>query len=105
MKGPDNAATLYLKSKTEESIKKELTPIITSAMETAKVAEYWTPIKETYNKAASVTSTLKTIDMEGYVAQKTVDGIFVLMGQEEEKIRTDPEARVTETLQKLFGEE
>jgi hypothetical protein len=105
LKGPENAATLYLKSKAEESIKKELTPIITSTMETAKVAEYWNPVKETYNKAANVTSSLKTIDLEGYVAQKTVDGIFVLMGQEEEKIRTDPEAWVTETLQKMFGEE
>jgi hypothetical protein len=39
------------------------------------------------------------------VAQKTVDGIFFLMGQEEEEIRNNPEARVTDTLKKMFGEE
>jgi hypothetical protein len=41
-------------------------------------------------------------DIEDYVTNKTIDGLFVLIEKEEENIRNNPEARVSELLQKVF---
>jgi hypothetical protein len=43
------------------------------------------------------------VDLDAYVTQKAVDGLFVRLAQEEAKIRNDPAARVTELLKKVFG--
>jgi hypothetical protein len=42
-------------------------------------------------------------DLEEYVTQKTMDGLFLMLAQEESKIRKDPAARVTDLLQRVFG--
>jgi len=43
------------------------------------------------------------VDLEGYVTQEALDGLFFMVGEEEKKIRTDPAARVTELLREVFG--
>ena len=42
-------------------------------------------------------------DLKGYATQKAIDGLFVLVAQEEQKIRENPAARVTDLLKKVFG--
>jgi len=42
-------------------------------------------------------------DLGSYITQKTLDGMFLLISQEEEKIRNDPAARVTDLLKKVFA--
>jgi len=44
-----------------------------------------------------------TFDVNQYVTEKSTDGIFFVVGQEEKKIRTNPAARVTDLLQEVFG--
>ena len=44
----------------------------------------------------------QTLDLNHYVANKAMDGLFVMIAEEEKKIRTDPAARVTDLLQKVF---
>ena len=45
----------------------------------------------------------ETFDIDQYVVTKALDGLFIVVGQEERKIRTDPAARVTELLKEVFG--
>jgi hypothetical protein len=42
-------------------------------------------------------------NLDQYVTTKAIDGLFILMASEENKIRTDPVARVTDILKKVFG--
>ena len=42
-------------------------------------------------------------DLRSYVTDKSLDGLFTILGEEERKIRTDPAARVTPLLQQVFG--
>ena len=48
-------------------------------------------------------STTESIDLDRYVTTKALDGLFHMLGQEEEKIRTNPKARTTEILKKVFA--
>jgi len=43
------------------------------------------------------------LDLDTYVTTKSVDGLFLMLGEEEKKIRTNPAARGTELLRKVFG--
>lgn len=43
------------------------------------------------------------LDLDKYVTSKSVDGLFHMLGEEEKKIRTDPAARATDLLKKVFG--
>jgi hypothetical protein len=45
----------------------------------------------------------KDYDLDHYVTEKALDGLFYMLGEEEKKIRTDPAARVTDLLRKVFG--
>ena len=42
-------------------------------------------------------------DVDQYVVDKAMDGLFYVLGQEEQKIRKDPAARVTDLLKEVFG--
>jgi hypothetical protein len=46
----------------------------------------------------------ESLDVDNYVTNKALDGLFYMVAREEKKIRTDPGARVTELLEKVFGE-
>ena len=43
-----------------------------------------------------------TFDLDDYVTNRALDGLFYMVGEEEKKIRTDPAARVTDLLKKIF---
>jgi hypothetical protein len=48
-------------------------------------------------------SSLPSFDIEQYVVAKALDGLFLVLGEEERKIRKDPAARVTDLLKQVFG--
>jgi hypothetical protein len=45
----------------------------------------------------------QSLDLDHYVTNKSLDGLFYMVGEEEKKIRTDPAARVTDLLKTVFG--
>jgi hypothetical protein len=104
LRGHDNAATEYLRSKTSAALTAEFTPVVKAAVETVEVTKYWNPIASAYNKTTWLTGE-KAVnpDLDKYITQKTLDGLFYLIAQEEMKIRKDPVARVTDILKKVFG--
>ncbi|MFO7811153.1 MAG: DUF4197 domain-containing protein [Candidatus Delongbacteria bacterium] len=104
LKGADNAATEYLKRKTSAALTTEFTPVVKNAVETVEVTKYWNPIATAYNKTTWLTGE-KTVnpDLDKYITQKTLEGMFKLIAIEEKKIREDPVARVNDILKRVFG--
>ena len=100
LNGEDNAATIYLKNNTDEFLYSEFKPIIISAMAKVDLAKKWNPLIKKYN-TIPFTKKLNP-DLEDYITTKTIDGLFVLIAEQEKEIRTNPEARVSDLLIKVF---
>jgi hypothetical protein len=101
LSGPDNAATEFFKSKTTPALTAKFTPVISNALNTCNATKHWTDITTTYNKIPLVTKV--ETDLVKYTTGKALDGLFLKLAGEEKKIRTNPAARVTDLLQKVFG--
>ena len=100
LQGGDFAATNYFKEKTTASLTAAFKPVIDQSLNKVDATKYWSDLFTTYNKFAT-----KKVpaDLSAYVTQKAIDGIFYEVGLEEQKIRQDPTARVTDLLKKVFG--
>jgi hypothetical protein len=101
LRGNDSAATTYLKNKTSVSLHDKFKPVIRTATQKVDVTKYWTPLITTYNKLPFVDKL--NPDLEEYITERALFGLFHLVGEEETKIRRDPSARVTDLLKKVFG--
>jgi len=101
LKGNDNAATQYLKKQTSSDLHTEFKPIIKTAIAKVEVTKYWNPLVKRYN-ALPLTKKVNP-NLEEYITAKTIEGLFVLIAQEEKNIRKNPKARVSELLQKVFN--
>ena len=101
LKGKDDEATQYLKKNTTSKLQIEFKPVIVSSLKKMQVLNYWKPLATKYNKMPFVKKVNPNLD--DYVTQKSIDGLFKLVAQEELKIRKDPAARVSDILKKVFG--
>ncbi len=100
LRGSDFAATEYLKEKTVASLTEAFRPVIEASVAKVDATKYWNTLFTTYNKfSAEKVNT----DLSAYVTEKALAGIFYQVGLEEQKIRKDPAARVTDVLKKVFG--
>ncbi len=100
LRGDDTAATEFLKSKTRDQIFIAFKPVVSQAMNDVGVTRAF---KQMMDKAARIPFLKKeTVDLDEYVTSKALDGLFVVVGQEERKIRKDPVARVTDLLKQVF---
>jgi len=100
LQGGDFAATNYFKGKTTSSLTDAFKPVIAKSLDKVEATKYWSDMFTAYNKFS--TKKVPT-DLTAYVTQKAIDGIFYEVGLEEQKIRKDPAARVTDILQQVFG--
>ncbi|NND93557.1 MAG: DUF4197 domain-containing protein [Flavobacteriales bacterium] len=104
LKGEQNAATNYLREKTYDKLYTTFEPKVKTAVDKVKVGENWTPLANAYNTATLLTGGERVDpDLNNYVTTKAIDGLFLLLSDEEEKIRENPAARVTDLLKKVFG--
>lgn len=100
LKGGDFAATNYLKSKTTTALTSAFKPVIESSLTKVNATKYWSDVFTNYNRFA--TNKINP-DLSAFVTGKAIDGIFYQVSLEEQKIRKDPVARVTDLLKKVFG--
>lgn len=100
LQGGDFAATNYFKDKTTAQLTAAFSPVIAKSLNKVDATKYWNDVFTAYNKFAA--KKVPT-DISAYVTQKAIDGIFYEVGLEEQKIRKDPAARVTELLKTVFG--
>jgi hypothetical protein len=104
LNGGDGAATKYLKDQTTSKLVTAFTPKVKEATSKVKLTEYWNPIITKYNNAMTLTGGQKiNPDLDAFVTQKAIEGLFYMVEKEENKIRKDPVARVTDILVKVFG--
>ena len=102
VKGEETAATGYFEEKTSDSLTSLFRPVITDSMSGVGAVRSYRRMMKAYNSIPLVKDV--DVDIEGYVTDKALDGLFFMVGEEEKKIRKDPAARVTELLKKVFGE-
>lgn len=100
LKGGDFAATDYLKKHTTSQLTAAFKPVVEKSLVKTDATKYWTDVFTVYNRFS--TNPVNT-DLTAYVTEKALAGIFHEIGLEEQKIRKDPVARVTEILRKVFG--
>jgi len=101
LNGPQDAATQYFKRTTSDTLTVRFKPIVAGV--TAKVG-----LAQQYNGLMSSAGPLASMagappDLNSYVTQKALDGLFLRIGDEEKAIRTDPAARTSDLLKKVFG--
>ncbi len=98
--GSDTAATEYLKEKTSGKIAEAFRPIISNSMNEVGVTRSYQTLVDKFNTIPFMKA--DSMDLEPYVTEKAMDGVFHMVGEEEKKIRTNPQARVTDILQEVF---
>lgn len=104
LNGGNGAATKFLKDNTTSKLVTAFSPKVQAAISTVKLTEYWNPIITKYNSAAKLTGGEQmNPDLNKYVTEKAIAGLFHMVEIEENKIRKDPMARVSDILQKVFG--
>jgi len=101
VKGNETAATSYFQEKTTNSLYGLFKPIITDSMAQVGVVHSYKRMMDKYNSIPFVKKI--DVDIEGYVTDEALNGLFFMVGEEEKKIRKDPAARVTELLKEVFG--
>lgn len=98
--GPDNAATEYFKRSTSDTLMAKFKPIVAGITAQSGLAQQY---KSVLASAGPLASSLGAPDLDGYVAQKALDGLFLRVADEEKSIRENPAARTTDLLKKVFG--
>ncbi len=104
LNGGKGAATKFLKDNTTNELIAAFAPKVKTAIEKVKLTDYWNPIVTKYNTAAPLLGTNKVNpDLNEYVTQLAIDGLFKMVEKEENKIRDNASARVSDLLQRVFG--
>jgi len=101
LRGENNAATKYLEQHTRAQLIEKFKPVIKVSLDKVGATKHWNTVFTTYNKLPFVKPV--NPDLEDYVTQKAIDGLFVQIAKEEYEIRKNPVARVTDLLRKVFG--
>lgn len=101
LKGNDDAATQYLKKSTNNQLTEKFKPIIKTSLDKVGATKHWEKVFSTYNKIPFVDKV--NPNLEEYVTEKAITGLFIQVAKEELQIRQDPLARTSDLLKKVFG--
>ena len=102
LSGKQDAATTFFKTNTSSELTTKFSPVITKAMGTNNVSNYWNQLTTAYNKLP-LSKKVET-NLTSYVTQKAIDGLFVKVADQELKIRGNiGGTRSTDLLSKVFG--
>ncbi|WP_137804696.1 DUF4197 domain-containing protein [Pseudomonas sp. G(2018)] len=101
LSGGNDSATQYLNKTSREQIRAKFLPIVKQATDQVGLAKQ-------YNAFAGQAATMGVIDtknanIESYVTEQALDGLFEMIGKQEEAIRKDPAAAATSLAKKVFG--
>jgi Protein of unknown function (DUF4197) len=99
--GNNNAATQYLQNSTSNALYTKFNPVVKNSFSKVGADKIWSNIITKYNNIPLVKKV--NPDLNDYVTQKAMDGVFKMIAVEEQKIRTDLTARTTPLLQKVFA--
>jgi len=101
LRGNDDAATQYLSRTTRTVLVDKFRPVIKTSLEKVGATRYWATMFNAYNKIPLVKKV--DPDLEEFVTNKAIDGLFLQIAKEEKEIRNNPGARVSDLLKRVFG--
>lgn len=101
VRGGETSVTEYFAAKTRKPLGEKFLPIITRATEKVSLADKYNAVAERASKFGLVKP--EDADLQRYVTSKTLDGLYLMIGEEERKIRRDPVATGSAVLRKVFG--
>ncbi len=99
--GGDDAATQYFRKTTSAPMAEKFLPIVQKAMADVQLAQQYNKFAETGAKYGLVKK--EQANLEQYVTQKALDGVYLMMAEEEKAIRKDPMKQASSLLKKVFG--
>lgn len=104
LNGGDKAATDFFEKQTRSQLFEAFKPNVAKSMDQAGTARLYKEIMGRYEHIP-LTSLVPapSLDLDTYITNKALDGLFVMVGEEEKKIRTNPAARTTDLLRTVFG--
>lgn len=98
--GSDTAATEYFKRTSSGDLTAAFSPIVQRSMQRVGVVQQYNRLLASAPGGSALAG---QFDLNKYVVGKTLDGLFLMLGQEERKIRKDPAAQTTALLKEVFG--
>jgi len=101
MTGGNTAATDFFRSKTRAKLYNAFKPTVSKKVGEVGATRAYKDMMGRYEKVPLVSS--QSLDLDDYVTNKSLDGLFYMVGEEEKKIRTNPVARTTDLLKTVFG--
>ena len=99
--GGDTAATEYLDSKTHQKIYEAFKPVVSSRLDQVGGTKAYKDMMQSFSSIPFASA--QSLDLDHYVTNQALKGLFLVVGEEEKKIRTNPAARMTDLLQQVFG--
>jgi hypothetical protein len=102
LRDEQDAATQFLRRTTYNELRGKFQPIVESALNSVNVTRYYDDIARNYNRIPGVTKI--NDDLNDFATSKAIDGLFVLIAEEEANIRQNPAARTTELLRRVFSQ-
>lgn len=109
LSGGDDAATTFLRERAGGSLRNAILPIVSRATDSAGATSAYKSLKTKADGMMGGLGALGglvdtgSLDLDGYVADKTLDGLFLKLAAEEKAIRENPVARTTDLLKTVFG--
>lgn len=101
LQGSQTAATDYFKGKTTGKLTAAFRPEVEKAMNDVGVTKQYKELVGHFKAIPFAKTDL--VDIDRYVVGKSLDGLFLMLAEEERKIRTNPAARVTDLLKEVFA--
>ncbi len=102
--GGDDAATRYLREKAGPQLARAIRPIVARTTDqVGATAAYKQLVKQAGGSMLGGFLGGSSLDLDQYVTDKALDGLFLVLAEEEKKIRQNPAARTTELLKQVFG--
>ena len=102
LRGGPTAATDYFRDRTEATLRSRFQPIVQQKIQEVGLGRAYGRVSTTYNSLRPAGAP-PLVDLDDYVTDRALAGLFTVLGTEEQRIREDPAARTTELLRKVFG--
>lgn len=102
LNGPDDAATEYFRRTSGEELVNRFLPIVKKSTEQVGVTSNYKLMVDKLGFMSRFVDT-ESLDVDRYITNKAIDGLFLMVAREEKLIRENPAARTTELLKKVFS--
>jgi len=99
--GGDTAGTEYFRRTTQDQLRKKFMPIVQQATTKVQLAEKYNDYAEVGARFGLVSA--QDANLDQYVTQKALDGLYFMIAEEEKKIRQDPLGSASSIIKKVFG--